>query len=158
MKLKYVDLSVISVDNLSENLKELYLLRCEIPIDWFFKNNFNNLEILDLTESSRVCAKHIKDLVKNCKRNLKGLILSSCYRVDDKTVEIITTELSDLTCLKLDGTIITDLGIHWICTRLKFLKELTVGKCNFGPDIEFIKESFKHVDNFKLVVIERINK
>ena len=151
MKLKYVDVSWISVDDLSENLKELFLMRCEIPIDWFVKNNFNNLETLDLTESSRVCTKHIKDLVENCKKSLKRLILSSCYRVDNKTVEIITTEFLDLTCLKLDGTKITDLGVHWICTRLKFLKELSVGKSNFNPDIEFIKDSFRHIENFKLI-------
>ena len=153
MKLKYVDLSVISVNDLSQYLKELYLMRCEIPIDWFSKNMFNNLETLDLSESSRVCVKHLKDLAtNNCKKTLKHLILSQCYRIDDKAIEFVTTEFLDLTCLKVDGTVISDLSIHWICNRLKYLNELNIQNCKFlkNPDIEFIEESHKHND-FKLV-------
>ena len=150
-KLKYVDLSVIKVNDLKENLKELHLLRCEIPIDWFIKNNLSSIETLDLSQSSRVCAQHLKDLVDNCKNNLKTLSLSFCYRIDDKAVEIISKEFINLTVLKLNGTIITDLALHWICTRLKKLQLLDIRKCKYllEPDTNFIKESFENNKDFK---------
>ncbi len=152
IKLKYVDLSVITVNDLKDNFSEMFLMRCEIPVNWFTKNNFKCLETLDLTESARVCSKHLIDIVENCKKTLKRLILSSCYRVDDKAVEIITLEFLNLICLKIDGTNITELALHWICNRLKILETLDIRNCKLlkNPDVNFIKESYRDIDSFKL--------
>lgn len=151
IRLKYVDLNLITVHDLPKNIKELYLIRCEVPRSWFEKNNFNQLQILDFSDSAAICSKHIADVVNNCKNTLKRLILSSCYRIDDRAIEIITKEFLSLNCLKIDGTLATDLALHWICTRLKNLEELDISNCKSikEADLDFIKESYKHIDEFK---------
>lgn len=88
-ELKYVDCNSIKVTNLPGSINSLKLIRCEIPVHWFLRNSFSNLVHLDLTDSSRICNSHIKDL-STCSQSLEILNLSRCYRIDDSIINILT--------------------------------------------------------------------
>lgn len=151
IKFQCVDMNLITIQDLSENIEEITLHRCEVPVNWFRGNTFKCLKLLNLTTSSRTCHTHIKDL-DNCKETLETLILSNCYRIDDRALEIITSNFTHLKCLKINGTSCTSLSIHWICTRLKELNCLNIENCKFlnESDKQFAAETFAADETFKL--------
>lgn len=102
--IKFSNLSPIEVTDLCKDIKELNLVRCEIPYRWFNLNTFTNLESLDLSYSSRVCSKHLQDLSHTAKITLKILKLKNCYRIDDRAIEVLVEEKFELIShLNLEG-------------------------------------------------------
>jgi hypothetical protein len=153
VELKFLDLKLITVNDLPKKIEKLKLKRCEIPVDWFSKNNFKNLYFIDLTDSARTCTQHIRDLTQNCKTNLKSLILTNCYRIVDASVDLITKEFSNLICLKLNGTKCTSLSVHYICTRMTAVEIVDVRNCIdiIKDDIDSIRMRFASENtNFQL--------
>jgi len=153
IKFHCVDMRLITVQDLPDNIEEITLLRCEVPVNWFRGNDFKCLKLLDLTTSSRTCHTHIKDL-NNCKEVLESLILSNCYRIDDRAIDLITKDFTNLKCLLINGTSSTSLSIHWICTRLKKLNCLNIENCKYinESDKQFAVETFKSDETFKLIM------
>ena len=108
IEIKYSDLSPIEVTDLCQNIKELSLIRCEIPHRWFSSNKFTNLESLDLSNSSRVCSKHLQDLLQ-IRMTLKVLNLKNCYRIDDRAIEVIVEKkFESISHLNLEGELIME--------------------------------------------------
>ncbi len=151
----YADMNSIEVKDLPVHLEQLSFIRCEIPLKWFNGANFENLKVLNLKGSSRICSNHLQDLASVCSKTLHTLVLTSCYRIDDRTVEILVNERFDtLTRLHLEDTGITKLAIHLICTRLSnSLCELNVKDCKHvtKSDIDFIRNSFVNSEDFILI-------
>lgn len=159
LELRYSDLSSIEVNDLPDELRELKLTRCEIALKWFENNKrLNGLVKLDLSESSRICASHIKDLAKNTHSTLETLCLRNCYRIDDKAIELLADEkFARLVHLDLEGTKITQYGLQIICTRLNTasLAHLNLKNCkclNLNKEnLDFVRSAFENVNLFKLV-------
>jgi hypothetical protein len=154
LEIKYADLNSIEADDLPSNLEELSLVKCEIAPGWFKKNNFTKLVRLNLNESSRICDKHIADLV-NCNSTLKCLELRDCYRVDDKAIELLElNKFSVISHLNLEGTAITHYALQLICTRFpKSLDYLNIKKCKNikNLDLNFVRSSFDASSCFQLI-------
>ncbi|RNA29658.1 F-box LRR-repeat 12, partial [Brachionus plicatilis] len=87
-EVKYADMSSIQVNDLPDSISCLKLIRCEIPIGWFKNIYLTNLVHVDLSDSSRICASHVKDL-SSCSHNLESLKLSRCYRIDDNLIDVL---------------------------------------------------------------------
>jgi len=155
LAITYADLNSIEVKDLPVNLEELSLIRCEIPLKWFNGADFQNLKVLNLKGSSRICSSHLQDLAGICSKTLQTLDLTSCYRIDDKAVEVLVNEHFDkLVRLHLEDTNISKLSIHLICTRLsnsfrllnvKHFKHVT------KSDHNFIQSTFLNCEEFKLI-------
>ncbi len=139
-----------SASDLPVALKTLSLIRCEIPLTWFVPLRLDFLDSIDLSSSSRVCWRHLSDLLLTCKRTLRRLKLKDCYRVDDNAVEVISkAELTLLESLDLQGTVLTQYGLQLIgcklasqliCLNLADCRHLTRGdidlfKTSMGRDI-----------------------
>lgn len=113
-EVKYADLNSIKATNLPGSINSLKLIRCEIPVQWFLGSSFVNLVHLDLTDSSRICSIHIKDLSASS-QSLERLNLSKCYRIDDSIINI----LADNNFEKLKSLELEDVpNITTICLQL----------------------------------------
>jgi hypothetical protein len=152
LELKYCDLSEITSEDLNDNLEEIYLIRCELPLKWFEKNKFKNLISLQLNNSSRICFTHIQDLTNTLAfTTLIDLNLSNCYRINDKSIELLVN-YSLIKKLDLSGTDITQYGIQLICSKLsKTLQYLNLKNCKGlnENDLKFVKQSFITNDKFQ---------
>ena len=103
LEIECSDLNKINVTSFPKYLDSLKLIRCEIPIGWFNKNNFKNLKTIDLTESVRINSTHINCL-NTCNHSLEILILKKCYRIDDKAIEVlINGNFESIEYLNLEG-------------------------------------------------------
>lgn len=130
LEIQYSDLNSVEVSDLPSNLKELSLVRCEIPVRWFKGNKFQDLNVIDLSGSSRICTTHIRDFGDDLRNTLNVLKLRNCYRIDDKTIEhIIETEFKFIIKLDLQGTVITQYGLQLISSRMASLEYLNLSDC-----------------------------
>ena len=153
LEIMYADLNSIKVTDLPVEIKQLKLIRCEIPLNWFKNNKFESLVEIDLSQSSRVCSKHIQDL-SNCNQSLENLKLKGCFRLNDKLIEVLIDEkFKNLIYLDLeDIPYLTSLTLQLIIS--KFLKispnfsNLNVKKCPKLDALKFI-EIFKQ-NNIKI--------
>lgn len=156
LEISYADLNSVSVVDFPSNLEELRLIRCEISLKWFDKNQFTCLKTIILTESSRICSTHLQDLSKTCKNTLLILNVKKCYRIDDKAIETIVNEkFASIEFLDLEETSISALGFQLICTRLSNqLNYLNIRNCKNlkSPDLNIIRASFSHNEDFNCVV------
>jgi F-box/leucine-rich repeat protein 12 len=154
LELNFSDVTSLSGECFFSDLHELKLVKCEILLDQFKSLKLDNLTLLDLSGSSRICASHLTDLQRQLSKTLRKLVLKSCYRVDDKAVEVICEgNFLALVSLDLEETGVTSVGIHLICTRLKGLTYINVKNCKFvlDSDREFLQNTFLTDETFKLV-------
>lgn len=100
---KYAEMNSIDSNDLPRTIFNLKLIRCEIPVRFFSGCCLTNLVYVDLSDSSRVCAVHIRDLTL-CSNNLETLKLSRCYRIDDNLINILfDNNVKNLKILDLEG-------------------------------------------------------
>ncbi|CAF0925101.1 unnamed protein product [Brachionus calyciflorus] len=134
LDIKYADLNSIQVNDLPDWIRELRLIRCEIPLNWFGNNNFKNLNRLDLSNSSRICLNHIKDLT-NCAQSLESLKLTNCYRLDHSLIDfLIEKNFNKIKSLDLEGIPgVIEQSLKLICSKFfevnPNLNYLNVKKC-----------------------------
>ena len=153
LEIKYCDLNEVESTDFSENLVELNLIKCEIPLRWFKNNKFKILVNLNLSGSSRVCSTHIQDLVDTTAlEKLENLNLKNCYRINDKSIEILLS-LPKINSLNLSETDLTQYGLQLICSKLSnSIKFLSIKKCkNINEtDSSFVRQSFVNNEKFQL--------
>jgi hypothetical protein len=160
IEIGYCDLSSIHVNDLPIDLEQLKLIKCEIPLNWFEKNKFTKLSHIDLSESSRVCTTHLKDLFNSndlIQSTLRSMILRKCYRIDDKSIEAlceINFKENKMIDLNLNETSITPIGLQ-ILGRNHSNKVgiLSIKNCKYLEklDIESIRILFSGNEFFQLV-------
>ena len=139
------------------DITELHFIRCEIPVKWFQNNHFTHLKRLDLDYSSRADHTHIRDCLgqKKLSETLESLSLKGCYRVEDRTVELLP-QLTALAELNLDETSITQFGLQIICKELSStLNRLSLRRCSKlkldDKTLQFVKDSFCDNLDFKFI-------
>ena len=162
IEIGYCDLSSIDVYDLPNDLEKLKLIKCEIPLKWFQNNKFTQLSQIDLSESSRVCITHLKDLFSSndfIQSSLKSLILRKCYRIDDKSIEalcennfISKTKMIDL---NLNETSITPVGLQILGrNHSNNIGILNIKNCKYLDklDIDSIRILFSGNESFQLII------
>jgi hypothetical protein len=161
IEIGYCDLISIDVNDLPNDLEKLKLIRCEIPLRWFQNNKFTKLSHIDLSESSRVSAIHLKDLFDSndlIQSSLKTLILRKCYRIDDKSIEAlceINFNDNKLIDLNLNETSITPVGLQILArNHSKKIGILNIKNCKYLEklDINSIRILFSGNEFFQLVI------
>jgi len=107
---------------------------------------------LQLNGSSRICFSHIQDLANTLAfTKLNNLNLSSCYRINDKSIELLVN-YCQIERLDLSGTEITQYSLQLICSKfLKSLQYLNLKNCKNlnNNDLKFVKDTFINNDKFK---------
>lgn len=153
LELRYCDLTEVDCRDLSTQLEELSLIRCEVPLKWFAKNKFQNLTFLNLSGSSRICTVHMQDLANSSVINkLEVLILKDCYRINDKSVEILV-DFKRLKRLDLSETDASQYGLQLVSARMTgSLVYVNVKKCkNINKnEVNLVRQSFLNNPNFQI--------
>ncbi|XP_071953589.1 F-box/LRR-repeat protein 12-like [Antedon mediterranea] len=125
------NLSAIDSSKFPPNLKRLFIQNCEVTQHWLKKadksNLFETLQELSFANSKRFSSDDVQYICKL--QNLKLLNLSNCYRICDDNVNQLTNALTNLETLVLSGCTITDLALHFVSHRLKFIQTLDVSDC-----------------------------
>ena len=152
-----VNIDELHASKLPKTITKLVVRECTWPLGWLKNAELPNLRILDVSDTRIIDSNKTEDFIKFS--SLEEINLAYCYRINDKAVKMLAENLTNLKCLNLKDTSVTDLGIHHLCRGVPELLRLNIDytKIEDGA-MDTIATGLKKLEDLSIANCPRLSK